>query len=124
MSKEFRTRSIDEEFTTEIEDAWRTTVQPALLEIRETLAEHSLLTEAASIVLGDPRRIATEAGAVLAVSMGGVMRMSEVLLAAATAGLPTLDVLGRALAGREAARRNVAKNSFYFLHRLDQPGRR
>jgi len=123
MSQDFRSRPIDEGFSADAEDAWRTSVEPALVDIREALAEHNLLNEVASVALGDPRRLVTEAGSVLAASMGGVISMSSIVLAGAMAGLPALDVAGRAIRERERNRREVATNSFYFLHRVGEASR-
>jgi hypothetical protein len=77
-----------------VEDAWRTQVAPALADIREALAEHGLLSEAASIALGDPRRLLVEAGGVLAVAHGEVLSLSALLTTGLAAGLPLTDIAG------------------------------
>src|SRR5438477_28816 len=64
LATEFEARSFDPGFSAEVEDAWRTRVEPALVDIREALAEHGLLREVASVALGDPRRLIAEAGGV------------------------------------------------------------
>lgn len=123
IAKTFTSRSIDPEFRADAESAWRTDVEPALLEIRETLAEHGLLQEAASIALGDPARLAKEAGAVFAASMAGIVDLSGLVLAAATAGVPVADTAGRAILARERGRRDADKSSFFFLHKVDEASR-
>lgn len=123
MSREFRNRPIDEGFAADAETAWRTTVEPALVDIREALAEHRLLREVASVALGDPRRLITEAGGVLAASMGGVISMSSIVLAGAMAGVPALDVALRAIRERERNSQEITKNSFYFLHCVGEANR-
>jgi hypothetical protein len=123
MSRDFESRPIDEEFEAEVGDAWRTQVAPALADIREALSEHGLLSEAASIALGDPRRLLVEAGGVLAAAHGDVVSLSGLITAGVAAGLPLADVAGRALLQSREAKRNARKNAFYFLHRLADEGR-
>jgi hypothetical protein len=124
MSREFEPRPIDDEFEAEVEDAWRTQVAPALVDIREALGEHGLLSEAASIALGDPRRLLVEAGGVLAAAHGDVVSLSGLVTAGIAAGLPLADVAGRALQQSRAGKRDVRKSAFYFLHRLGEESRR
>lgn len=123
MSREFESRPIDEEFDAEVEDAWRRQVAPALADIREALSERGLLNEAASITLGDPRRLLVEAGGVLAAAHGDVVSLSGLVTAGAAAGLPLADVAGRALQQSRAAKRDAKKSAFYFLHRLAEGAR-
>lgn len=118
MSQEFSSRPIDEDFGAEVEDAWRRQVEPALAEIRESLAEHGLLREVASIALGDPRRLIAEAGGVLVAAQSEIVSLSGLMVSCAAASVPTADVVGRAAKKAIEARRDVRKHSFYFLHRL------
>lgn len=118
VSREFDSRPFDADFNAEIEDAWRTRVEPALLEIRDALSEHGLLREAASIALGDPRRILIEAGGVLAAAHADASALSGMMAAALAAVVPVTDVTLRAMRSTAAARRQVRKHPFYFLHRL------
>jgi hypothetical protein len=124
LSREFESRSIDEGFAAEVEDVWRTQIAPALADIREALAEHGLLSEVASITLGDPRRLLAEAGGVLAAAHGEVLSLSGLLTAGLAAGLPIADVAGRALRQAQDAKRSVRTSAFYFLHRLGEEARR
>lgn len=123
MSREFESRPIDEEFEAEVEDAWRSQVAPALADIREALSEHGLLSEAASIALGDPRRLLVESGGVLAAAHGDVVSLSGLVTAGVAAGLPLADVAGRGLQQSRAAKRDVRRSAFYFLHRLAEEAR-
>ncbi len=123
MGREFQSRPIDEDFEAEVEDAWRTQVAPALADIREGLSEHGLLSEAASIALGDPRRLLVEAGGVLAAAHGDVVSLSGLVTAGVAAGLPLADIAGRALQQSRAAKRDARKSAFYFLHRLAEEAR-
>jgi hypothetical protein len=125
LSRDFESRPIDATFDAEVEDVWRREVEPALVDIREALAEHGLLREVASIALGDPRRLMLEAGGVVAAAHGEVLSLSGLLTAGVAVGVPSLDVLGRALRGRSQGQRNAKSNAFYFLHRVaDEAERR
>lgn len=118
LSRDFESRAIDEEFEVEVEEAWRTQVAPALADVREALAEHGLLSEAASIALGDPRRLLAEAGGVLAAAHGDVVSLSGLVTAGIAAGVPLADVAGRALRQSRVGRRDARRSAFYFLHQL------
>lgn len=118
LSRDFESRAIDEGFDLEVEGIWRREVEPALVDIREALAEHGLLREIASVALGDPRRLLLEAGGVVAAAHGRILSLSSLLTGAVAAGLPTLDVVGRAALSRGQGRRQVKSNAFCFLHRV------
>ncbi len=119
LSREFEMRPIDEGFETELENAWREQIAPALSEIRETLAEHGLLKEIASISLGDPRRLMVEAGGVIAAGNGEVLSLPGLMTAGLALGVPVADTVGRAVGRKIDAQREVRKNAFFFLHRLE-----
>jgi len=118
MSTTFGQTALDEGFASEVADAWRTDVEPALLDIRETLAEHGLLRETASVAFGDPRRLLVEAGGVFAAASTPAISLSHLMTAAVAAGITVSDVIGRAVVGRQAARRAARNHAFYFLHRV------
>lgn len=124
LSREFEMRPIDEGFEVEIEDAWRQRVAPALEEIRETLAEHGLLRETASIALGDPRRLMIEAGGVVAAGNAAVESLSGFMTAGLAAGIPVADTVARAVVKVLEARRDIRKNAFFFLHQLESEAAR
>jgi hypothetical protein len=118
LSKQF-SRSIDECFALEVEDAWRERVAPALADIRETLAEHGLLREVASVARGDVKAIFAEAGGVVATSHVDLLHLSHLVTLGVAAAIPSLHVLGKAVNQRLGAKREVQKQGFYFLHRID-----
>ena len=120
ISRDFEARLTDESFDAEVEGVWRTQVAPALQEIRETLAEHGLLREAASIALGDPKRLAVEAGGVIAAARADVVALSSLWTAGLSASLPLADIAGRALQKRREGRRAARNHAFYFLHRVGE----
>jgi hypothetical protein len=124
ICKEFASRSIDDGFKAEVEDAWRERVEPALAEIRESLAEHGLLREVASIALGDPRRLVVEAGGVVAAAQTDLLSLSTFMSLGLAGSLPIADVALRALSQSLDARRGIARQGFYFLHKVEHESRR
>jgi hypothetical protein len=124
MSEEFEARPLDPDFAQEVEDAWRARVEPALLEIRETLAEHGLLREVASIALGDPRRLILEAGGVIAAAHGQILSLSGIMTAATAAAIPAADLIARAVAAAQSGKKGARRNAFYFLHRVAREAER
>lgn len=123
LATEFERRPFDEGFAAEVEDAWRRRIEPALMEIREALAQHGLLREAASIATGDPKRILTEAGGVVVAAHADLLSLSGLMTAGLAAGVPLADVAVRALRAVFAARRDVRRNACYFLHKLGEEAR-
>lgn len=123
LSKEF-SRPIDERFALEVEDAWRERVAPALAEIRETLAEHGLLREVASVAQGDLKAIFAEAGGVVVTSHLDLLRLSGLMTLGVATAIPSLHILGKAVNQRLIAERQVRKQGFYFLHKVDVAARR
>jgi hypothetical protein len=117
-------RPIDDGFVRDVENAWRGAVAPALADVREALGQQGLLKGAATVVRGDVRRLAAEAGGVLAASHANLLKLSSLVTLATVAGLPALDTLGIAVNERMKAERDVAKQGFYFLHRIDEEARR
>lgn len=123
LSRDFA-RPIDQSFVADVEDAWRQRVAPALADIREALAEHGLLREVASVARGDVARLFSEAGGVMAASHANLVSLSDFVTVAAAAAVPALHTLGKAVNERLDARRDVQKQGFYFLHKLDEEARR
>lgn len=96
LSAEFSHRPIDDDFVVEVQDAWRSTVEPALIDIREALAEQGFLRQAASIALGDPRRMLVDAGGVLAAAQGDLISLSKFATIGAALGAPLALIVRRA----------------------------
>lgn len=118
ISRDFRSRPIDPVFMQEVEDAWRERVAPALAEVRELLAEHGLLREAASVIRGDFRRLAAEAGGVFAVANLPALDLSALLAAGLGTALAGTDTMLRAVNETRRALSQAQSNAFYFLHRV------
>lgn len=118
MSREVDSRPLDDEFEAEIAQRWRSDVEPALLEIRETLAEHGLLRQVASIAFGDPRRLMLESGAVIAATLSPQHVVQGAIAAGLAAAVPATDLGLRAVRERQRGRDAARRNEFYFLHRV------
>lgn len=117
-------RPIDDGFAAAVEQAWRADVAPALADIRECLAEHGLLREIATVARGNIARMMAEAGGVLAASHADPFHLSEMVTMGAAVAVPALDALGSAVNARGSAHRDLQKQGFYFLHKVDQASRR
>lgn len=120
MSRDYESRSVDGEFSQEVEDAWRETVAPAIAELREAFAEHGLLKQVGAVALGSPKQLALEAGAVFAAAGGQVPVLSRVVATSIASGVAVADVLGRALKDATAGKKNARQDAFYFLHRVGE----
>jgi len=118
LATTFANRPIDDDFDLEIDESWRATVEPALRDIRETLAEHRFLTEVASVASGDPRRIMLEAGGVVATARANVISLSGLMATALATALPVADIAIRAAKSAADERRTTRKQGFFFLHQL------
>jgi len=118
MSRDVVSRPLDEDFQAEIEQRWRSDIEPALLEIRETLAENGLLRQVAAIALGDPRRLMMESGAVIAATLSPQDVVQGAIAAGIAAAVPAADVGLRAIRGRQRGKSAARSNEFYFLHRV------
>jgi hypothetical protein len=123
LSHELASRQFDSEFRREVEDAWRARVAPALTEIREIMAEHGLLKDASAIARGDVRRLALEAGGVLAAAAVATPNLTQLVALGAAGTLTAADVIGRAVNERRAGIRDARSSSFYFLYQLEEAAR-
>ncbi|MFL5798477.1 MAG: hypothetical protein ACJ77A_11170 [Actinomycetota bacterium] len=118
MAREFQTRSFDQGFAVEVQDAWRQRVEPALADIREGLAEHGFLQEVKSVALGDLKALLVEAGGVIGIAHGNVISLSGLMTATMASGVPAAHMAGSAIKEMQTARREIRKSAFYFLHRV------
>lgn len=125
LSTEFEARTMDSEFDVEVQDAWRAKAEPALADIRASLHDHGFLKEAMSTVMQDPRRVLIEGtGGMIAAAISPLIHVGHLTAMAGAGGGIATDVLLRAVDRVQAVRRSVRRQGFYFLHRLDEAGRR
>lgn len=118
MSRDVASRPLDDDFYAEIAQRWRSDIEPALQEIRETLAEHGFLRQVASIAAGDPRRLMAESGAVIAAALSPQHVFQGAVAAGVAVAAPAVDVGFRAVRERQRGRNFAGRNEFYFLHRV------
>lgn len=123
MSRDVATHPLDTEFQADIESRWRSDIEPALLEIRETLAEHGLLRQVSSVATGDPRRLMVESGAVIAAAMSPQNVLDGAVAAVAAGAVPALDTVLRAYRESKRGRSTARASEFYLLHRVDEASR-
>lgn len=103
-----------------VEYLWREQVEPALLDIREQLAEHALIRELARTIRADLRDLVkgapTRAG--VAVLAGAVANLDTAVSVAAAGVLGVVPPIADAVAARKAAQDEVQRRDFYYLYRL------
>ncbi|MEL6894445.1 MAG: hypothetical protein AAFP84_22845, partial [Actinomycetota bacterium] len=120
LADDFENRPIDSDFDNEVAHAWRTTVNPALLQVRESFAEHGLLREVASVAAGNPTRLLAEAGGVVAASQATFASFPNAVTGLSAVGLPMFDVAIRAFKARHDAAAEIRRSAFYFLHLIGE----
>jgi hypothetical protein len=60
----------------------------------------------------------------MAASHANLVSLSDFVTATAAAAVPALHTLGKAVNERLTAKRDVQKQGFYFLHKVDEQARR
>lgn len=124
MAVHLRVRAFDSEMPAELDDIWRTEVDPALRDMREALTQHGLVREVA-------RSLATDAGSVVAAVTGasvsvGLSTLSDlnalvpVVVGAAPPAAAVWQHVGRGRVNRNEARRMARIHDLYYLYQLDQ----
>lgn len=124
LSQKMTTTAFAPERSDELEHLWRTDVSPALDDLRDQLADHSLVREMARRAGTDARTFAAASGAG---GFGwlslGVLQNAD-LLTALVAAAPAAGVaatsLAYALPHRHAGRREVTTRDLYYLVALDE----
>lgn len=107
---------LDEQLQQEIAHEWLVTVEPALEDVREALAEAGLLRTSASVAGRDVRSLVLEAGGALAVGFAGWTDLSAWIAAARALALPTAHIGAASLLESANRRKQAIKNKFYLLH--------
>lgn len=123
LSRDFASLPYDTEFVEEVERVWWDDVEPALVQLREVLADHGLLRSVEAVALGDVRRLAVDAGGAVAFGVSDLVSVSNWLTASLAVGIPAADVLGKVLLERRNGRSKARCNSMYFLHQVDEASR-
>lgn len=104
----------------DLDQLWLETVEPALLEIREGFAEHSLVREIARTVGRDLKSaISIGTGVCLGVGIEAVSSLSAWASAAGGAVAPAAGILASAATSSGEARRELEKHDLFFLYELE-----
>lgn len=100
-----------------VNELWETDVEPALLEIKETMAESSFLKEAARAA-GKSVGVYMTAGAGIWMGLGAVSDLSQLVTAAIATAPKTSQIVADAALATQAARRPVRKHELFYLHAI------
>lgn len=120
ITKDIETAPEDPQFAHEIDEAWTTTVAPALAEIEAMIEQNSSLREKVRRVASDPAALSGLVGAVglgIAAGPASALPSAVALMLSSTAA-----VVGGGLAAirtdltQHAAREAITKTQFYFLY--------
>ena len=116
----FSTDQLDEDLQKEIAREWVVTVEPALEDVREALAEAGLLRSAMSVAGRDVRSLVLEAGGALAIGFADWTDLSAWIVAAGALALPAAHIGGAALMESASRRKDAIKSKFYLLHTVHE----
>ncbi|MFK4363236.1 hypothetical protein, partial [Rhodococcus sp. 27YEA6] len=120
ITKDIETAPEDPQFAHEIDEAWTTTVAPALAEIEAMIEQNSSLREKVRRVAADPAALSGLVGAIglgIAAGPASALPSAVALMLSSTAA-----VVGGGLAAirtdltQHAAREAITKAQFYFLY--------
>lgn len=120
MANKFSADHLDEHLQQELAHEWLVTVEPALEDVREALAEAGLLRTSASVAGRDVRSLVLEAGGALAVGFAGWTDLSAWIATAGALALPTAHIGAASLLESANRRKQAIKNKFYLLHAVHE----
>lgn len=106
---------LDDDQRAIIDDAWRTEVQPAIDDIEEGFAEHTLVREFLRQLQTNFARFLTE-GTAMYIGFGQFTTLNEWLTATAAAAGPTGDAMFGAFGARNTGRRELKKRDMFYLY--------
>jgi hypothetical protein len=118
----FAIRPFDEDFSREVEHSWLVSVEPALVEIREDLANAGFLRTSAAVMGRDVKALAMEAGGAIAFGVANWTDLSAWIAAAAALALPSAHLSAAALVESRSLRREAMTNKFFLLHHVGDLG--
>lgn len=115
--------AFDPESAAEVDDLWRFSVLPAIEDLREELAHHSLVREVARSATTDIKTLITGlSGSAVYVGLKDVVDLDVWAIAAAAAitGGTGIHHLVKGAIERESTHRRIKKNDLFYLVALDQ----
>ena len=102
-----------------VDDLWRAKVAPSLLEIEETLAEHSLVRELAKRATSDVKALLSGgAGVYMGVTATSSLPVAATVLVGAALG--ATPVVGQAAWSMVDARRAASRHELFYLYETDR----
>ncbi len=105
----------------DLDQLWTERVEPALLELREGLAEHSLVRELAHSAGREVQTvIKIGTGASVFVGFEALTSLNSWVAAAAAAGPPLASIAGSAVTSRSDSRRKFEKHELFYLYETDR----
>lgn len=107
------------ELEAQVDDLWVTKVAPALLEIEETLADHSLVRELAKRATSDIKAFLTGgAGVYMGLTATASLPTAATVLAGAALG--TAPVVGQSAWATTDARRSARRHELFYLYEANR----
>ncbi len=105
----------------DIDQLWLERVDPALSDLRDGFAEHSLVKELARSTGRDMRTVITMGtGGSVFVGLELVTSLNAWVAAAAGAGPVVAGIFGNAAVSRGEARRTLERHELFFLYEVDR----
>jgi hypothetical protein len=123
LRSRLQTSPFDQHIEAEIDAAWRTDIDPALRDIRQSMAEHGLVRELLQALGGDLANFVKGMGpaAGLGVIAANAMDLGMAVSAGLTAGAAAGPSVAKALLARQQGRAAARANDLYYLY---ETGRR
>lgn len=117
-------RAFDPELSAEIDDLWRTEVEPALYDMRQGFVEHGLVREIARQISTDVRSLAAAGvGPGIAVSIDSITDLGTLVSIASGltgGGLALAQQVAKAKFRRRDAIKDIEQHELYYLYELDR----
>lgn len=111
--------ALGEDLEAQVDDLWRAKVAPSLLEIEETLAEHSLVRELARRATSDIKTLLFGgAGVYMGVTASASFPVAATVLAGAALG--ATPVVGQAAWSTVDAHRAASRHELFYLYETDR----
>ena len=110
---------LGDELEAQVDDLWAAKVAPALLEIEETLVDHSLVRELAKRATSDIRALLT-GGAGVYMGVTATASLPAAATALAGAALGAAPVVGQSAWASAEARRSAQRHELFYLYETNR----
>lgn len=119
MGDALRSEVFDTDAPAEIDDLWRSRVEPAVLEIEETLAQHGLVREVARQAAQDVKWLLLE-GPALYLGLEHISSLEGWVSALGAAAAPSAHAGVKGVQAAESGRREAKAHDLYFLYQAQR----